>query len=86
MLQKKLLNLFYPNVPFLYPLKTSENQNQRFSDIFKGIEQKSIQIQQLFLQCWLLTQHNALFLYSLKMSENQSFSDVFRGYRNGPLG
>ena len=40
MLQKKLLNLFYPNVPFLYPLKTSENQNQRFSDIFKGYRTK----------------------------------------------
>ena len=25
---------FYPNVPFLHPLKKSENQ--RFSDIFRG--------------------------------------------------
>ena len=40
MLQKKILNPFYPNVPFLYPLKTSENQNQRFSDIFKGYRTK----------------------------------------------
>ena len=30
------LNPFYPYVPFLYPLKTPENQ--WFSDIFKGYE------------------------------------------------
>ena len=31
-----LYNSFHANVPFLYPLKTSENQ--RFSDVFRGIE------------------------------------------------
>ena len=29
--------------------------------------------------------NNFLFLYPLKTSENQSFSDFFRGYRNGAL-
>ena len=29
-----LLNPFHVNAPFLYPLKTAENQ--RFSDIFRG--------------------------------------------------
>ena len=29
-----IINPFHANVPFLYPLKTSENQ--RFSDVFGG--------------------------------------------------
>ena len=29
--------------------------------------------------------HNVSFLYLLKTSENQSFSDIFRGYKNGTL-
>ena len=33
-----LVNPFQPNVPFLYPLKTSENQRLKkwFSDVFWG--------------------------------------------------
>ena len=30
----RTLNPFWPNVPFSYPLKTSENQT--FSDVFRG--------------------------------------------------
>ena len=29
--------------------------------------------------------YNVSFLYLLKTSENQSFSDIFRGYKNGTL-
>ena len=31
---------FKPNVPFLYPLKTSENQ--KFSDVFRGYKNKTL--------------------------------------------
>ena len=39
------INLFWPNAPFLYPMKMSENlwfadENLWFSDVFKGIKRK----------------------------------------------
>ena len=38
-LHDKIINPFHAYVPFLYPLKTSENQENRwFSDVFRRIE------------------------------------------------
>ena len=39
-LKEIVFNPSYANVPFLYPLKMSENQ--RFSDVFRGDRNKAL--------------------------------------------
>ena len=50
----KKINLFQANVPFLYPLKTSENR--RFSDVFRGYKKGTLiwngLISSLIQQLW----------------------------------
>ena len=66
------LNLYSPNVTFLYPLKTSENG--RFSDVFRGYGNVT-------LGEYGLTQ----FSRSIPL-ESVRKPDVSSGYRNGTLG
>ena len=80
------LNPFPANVPYLYPLKTSENQ--RVSDIFRGCRKGTLAWNGLSLLINLSINPfhtNVLFLYPLKTSKNQTVSDFFRGYRNRKL-